>query len=118
MPFPRFVLHIAYKYRLVGEPCSQFLRIVKRTSAIVSHIYDKGSARLEVEKNVVEVARSYSTLETFATQLANVVVENGIVQSARYQVIGFQVFAQERIGIVLRIVFAPRPIACSVERGV
>ena len=68
-------------------------------------------------KYLVEVALADRTGETAVVDVADIIVEDTVGQSAGDAVVGTEIFALERIAEVRWIVFVPFPVAPVVERG-
>ena len=71
-----------------------------------------------MKEDVVEVACTDGFLETLTAHIADVVIENSIVQTTCNEVIGLEIQALQRVRVVLGIVFMPRPVATYIERSV
>ena len=112
----RLVLNIAYEHFLVGESRRQLLYVSQVAAAILADVDDQPPAQGHVQQHLVDVAVADGRREALVAYVANVVIENLIVQSTGYLVVGTHVAAVERVAVVGGVVLVPGPVACEVVR--
>ena len=111
------VLPIAHEGFLVAEAGGQFLGVGQVAAAVAADVDDQAPTEDHVEQRLVEVAFADALRERFIAHVADVVVEDGVVEPGGNLVVRAHIAAQQRVADVGRIVLGPRPVAPEVVRG-
>ena len=86
-----------------------------QSAAIAADVDDETVAARHVEHHLVEVGVAHALLERLVAQVADVVVEDGVVRAACDEIVGAEIAAQQGVAEVGGIVLLPAPVAPRVE---
>ena len=110
----RLVLIITYEGLLLTEAGGELLGIGEHATAVVADVDDEAAAEQHVGDDLVEVSLTNAVVETLVSDVADVVVEDFVVEARGNLIVGAHVAAQEGVAEVGRVVLIPRPIASEI----
>ena len=108
------MLPVADERLLVAEAGGHLLGIGQVAAAVATDVDDESATEDHVEQRLVEIALADALRERLVAHVADVVVEDAVVDARGNLIIGAHVAAQERVAHVGRIVLRPGPIAPEI----
>ena len=93
----------------------RLFKLTGQSAAIAADVDDEAVAARHVEHHLVEVGVAHALLERLVAQVADVVVEDGVVRAACDEIVGAEIAAQQGVAEVGGVVLLPAPVAPRVE---
>ena len=118
MPLSGLVLEVAREGLLLAEAGGEGLRTGQVAAAIAADIDDQAVAEGKVFDDLVEGTFADVVGEAADVEVADVVIEDAVLDCRGDMVVGAEVAALERVTEIGGIVLVPLPVAAVVEGGV